>query len=191
MEFIHESIEIKVDKRRFTVRAQEVDRKIFTFEKEKNLSQGDENEGNNQESESSEEEDGLGLSDEESVAGGLEGEFEDSFEETIMRESSPEMDDNDDRREILIKNINEVFEEENKQNSYNKGTISSKGISQGWANKGNGLPPYDLGNNISPLHLDQIENENKNAEEVNSIRDEPNPITPEIQKNKTENLQKK
>ncbi|KAI3751889.1 hypothetical protein L2E82_22980 [Cichorium intybus] len=119
-----------------------------------------------EEGDSLEEEDNLGLSDGESAAGFSEGEFEETYEESIIRESSPEIDCNYYRREKIIKDINDEFRDLTKEHNPPNGQNSPIDGSLCGANKEIGSIPFGRDNSPSPIHLDQIEvNLNEPVEE--------------------------
>ncbi|KAI3765859.1 hypothetical protein L2E82_15905 [Cichorium intybus] len=173
---------IEVDKRRFSIRIQEVDRKVFDYDEESLSGHEDDHEVYNKNSDSSEEEDSTGPSDEESAAGFSVGEFDDACEDSIIRESSPEVENNDDRRDNIIKKINDKFRGEMALNTNNEGQDSPKGLVQFWADKDDGSPTPDK--ECSPL------NETNKQERSNLNGTEPNPISPGDLFNKTGFMQK-
>ncbi|KAI3671803.1 hypothetical protein L2E82_53249 [Cichorium intybus] len=107
MDIIHETIEVQVDHKKFTVRIQEVENTVF-IPVEESLEIKEVGEEQGEENSDSSEEDFPEASHEDSPFIS-DDEVDGDFDEAIIRESSPEMEYSNDKREETIKKINASF----------------------------------------------------------------------------------
>ncbi|KAI3781209.1 hypothetical protein L2E82_11217 [Cichorium intybus] len=93
LEVISETVEIVFDHRTFTIRVQEVDKRLCDYDTENRIEQEEhEHDEDEKEEESSEGEEAHGASDKESIVDSSYEEFEVVHEEHFIRDSSPEIE---------------------------------------------------------------------------------------------------